>query len=230
MTWRMRRDYLPALGFRFLTRWYDPVVALTTREGTVKRRLLDHAALRPWLRALDLGCGTGTLAIMAKEREPAIRITGVDGDPAILDRARAKAAARALDIDFREGHSTALPFQPAAFDLVLCSLLLHHLWPHERLATLREVQRVLRPGGRLLVADWGAPHGAFARAGFTLVRMTDGFARTREHAEGRLPQLFADAAFEAVTLCDQLSTPLGTMVLFSMHTPGSPPSDSPRLL
>lgn len=229
MTWRMRRDYLPALGFRFLTQWYDPVVALTTREGTVKRRLLDHAALRPGLRLLDLGCGTGTLAIMAKERERAIWITGVDGDPAVLGRARAKAAARALDIEFVDGRATALPFERADFDLVLCSLFLHHLWPHERLATLGEVQRVLRPGGRLLVADWGAPHGVFARAGFTLVRMTDGFARTRDHAEGRLPQLFTGAAFECITQCDEISTPIGTMVLFSMHTAGTPLPTEPAV-
>jgi ubiquinone/menaquinone biosynthesis C-methylase UbiE len=214
-----RRDYLPALGLRALTRWYDPVVALTTREQVVKGHLLDHAALRPGLRVLDLGCGTGTLSLMAKQREPGAHVTGVDGDSEILERAQAKAVGGGVEISFVHGLSTALPLQAATYDCVVCSLFLHHLWPEQRLATLREVQRVLRDGGRFLVADWGAPRGAIARAGFTLVRLLDGFARTREHAAGGLSALFAAAEFEAVTQVDEVTTPLGTMDLFTMRAP-----------
>jgi ubiquinone/menaquinone biosynthesis C-methylase UbiE len=86
-----RDTYVPALAFDRLTPLFDSVVRVTTREQTFKRRLLDQAAIAPGERVLDLGCGTGTLALMAKRRQPDAELVGLDGDPAILERARAKA-------------------------------------------------------------------------------------------------------------------------------------------
>lgn len=63
-------SYVPALRFDRLTRVYDPLVRLTTRERTFKDRLLDQAEIGATDRVLDLGCGTGTLAIQAKQRHP----------------------------------------------------------------------------------------------------------------------------------------------------------------
>src|SRR3712207_3623938 len=93
-----RDTYVPALGIDRLTRLYDPIVRVTTRERTFKRRLLDQAAIVPGDRVLDLGCGTGTLALWAKRREPRAEVTGVDGDPAILEQARAKIAHEGADV------------------------------------------------------------------------------------------------------------------------------------
>ena len=60
-------SYIPALRIRALTRFYDPVVALTTREREFKQRLIDQLGPAPGQRILDLGCGTGTLALLVKE-------------------------------------------------------------------------------------------------------------------------------------------------------------------
>lgn len=128
-----------------------------------------------------------------------------------------------MSIEFVQAWATDLPLESSSVDCVLTSLFLHHLWPHERLAALGEVQRVLRAGGRFLVADWGAPKSVVQKAGFTLVRLLDGVARTREHAADRLPELFAAAAFEDVTLCDDVQTPLGRIVLFAMRRSTAPP-------
>jgi SAM-dependent methyltransferase len=83
--------YIPALRFRWLTAVYDPVVALTTRERTFKHRLLSQAQIEPGMRVLDLGCGTGTLAVWLKQRTPAAEVVGLDADPAVLALARRKA-------------------------------------------------------------------------------------------------------------------------------------------
>src|SRR6266498_2948524 len=100
MTWTRSRviamasepeGYLPALRFRFLTRLYDPAIRLTTREGRFKRMLIDQAAAEPGQRILDLGCGTGTLAIDVKQRQPAAELIGLDADPEMLGQARRKA-------------------------------------------------------------------------------------------------------------------------------------------
>src|SRR5581483_15501 len=139
------------LRFRSLTRLYDPVVRATTREREFKARLLRQASLGSGQRVLDLGCGTGTLAIEAKLAEPGLEVVGLDGDPEVLERARAKAGDAGVTIQFDEGLSTDPPYDDGSFDLVLATLFFHHLTRVDKLLTAREIARVLRPGGRLHV-------------------------------------------------------------------------------
>jgi len=123
---RVTRDqdrFVPALRFTWLTGLFDPVSRLTTREGTFKRRVLERATLVEGERVLDLACGTGTLALAAARSVPGLRVTGVDGDPAILGRARAKAGA---EVTFDEGLSTELPYEDESFDVVLSTMFFHH--------------------------------------------------------------------------------------------------------
>jgi ubiquinone/menaquinone biosynthesis C-methylase UbiE len=127
MSTRDSRRYVPALRFHLLTRVYDPVVRWTTREATFKRRLIAQAAPAKGSRVLDLGCGTGTLALMVKRSQPSVQVVGIDPDPEILERARAKARGARLDIQLDEGFSTDLPYEDEAFDAVLSTLVLHHL-------------------------------------------------------------------------------------------------------
>jgi ubiquinone/menaquinone biosynthesis C-methylase UbiE len=213
--------YVPALGFKILTRLYDPIVALTTREYEVKHRLVEQATLRESHRVLDLACGTGTLAIMMKRHVRNASIEGVDGDADILQRARRKARSEGVEVALSVGLSTALPFESNAFDRVLSSLFFHHLTSADKARTVREVLRVLRPGGEFHVADWGQPSGRLQRAGFLIVRALDGFDRTRDNVEGRLPALFTREGFDDVQLRDEMSTMLGTMALISMRKAGT---------
>src|SRR5437763_11592983 len=101
--------YVPALGRDCLTALYDPLIRITTRERTFKERLLDQADLHAGQRVLDVGCGTGTLDVWMKEREPGIEVVGIDGDPAVLDRARRKAAQAGVSVDFREAMADEVP-------------------------------------------------------------------------------------------------------------------------
>lgn len=215
---RMRngRGYVPALGYAWVTRFYDPVVALTTREGTFKRLLLQQAGLAPGQAVLDLGCGTGTLALAIKRAVPAAQVTGLDGDPEVLRRAKDKARGQGAEITFDEGLATDLPYGDACFDRVLSSLFFHHLSPADKRRTSREVHRVLKPGGEFHVADWGKPHSPVMAALFAVVRALDGVENTRDNAEGRLPAIFVESGFIEVQVRRELATPLGTIALYSM--------------
>src|SRR5687767_1707435 len=102
-------DYLPAVRFDFLTPVFDVFVRATTRERAFKQRLLAQAQLSDDLDVLDVGSGTGTLAIWAKQRAPGLRIRGLDGDPAIIAQADRKAASAGVGIPFDEGFSYDLP-------------------------------------------------------------------------------------------------------------------------
>jgi len=213
------RTFLPALRFRALTPLFDPVVRVTLRERAFKRRLLDAAAVAPGEEVLDIGCGTGTLALMLAEREPEAQVTGLDADPEILSRARAKAAATGARVDFVEGLSSSLPFEDNSFDVVLSSLFFHHLPPAGKRATAAEVRRVLRPGGRLHVADFGRAADPAMAAAFLVVRMIDGFETTADNARGALPAVFAGAGLEDARVEDQLRTPLGSLALYRAVRP-----------
>ena len=83
--------YIPALRFEWLTPLYDPLLKWVMREETFKRKLIDQAGIQPGMKVLDLGCGTGTLTLMLKRVYPNASVTGMDGDPQVLDIAREKA-------------------------------------------------------------------------------------------------------------------------------------------
>ena len=122
------REYVPAFGYDWLTRFYDPIVSFTLREREIKGRLLDQAALAAGQDVLDVGCGTGTLAILARQREPGARVVGLDGDPKVLALARRKIARAGVEVELREGLADASgAFPNASFDRILTSLMLHHL-------------------------------------------------------------------------------------------------------
>lgn len=211
----MQERYIPALAYRWLTPLYDPVVRWTTRERTFKAALLEQAQFQPGDRVLDLACGTGTLTVAAKQLAPAAEIVGLDGDPAVLARAREKARAAGVSLRFDQGLAQQLPYGDGSVDLVLSSLFFHHLTREGKLATLREVRRVLKPAGELHVADWGRAANPLMRALFLIVQLLDGFETTADNVAGRLPELIREAGFAEVTERRRIATPLGTISLYA---------------
>jgi ubiquinone/menaquinone biosynthesis C-methylase UbiE len=127
------------------------------REGRFRAEELRLARLAAGERMLDVGCGTGSLAIAAvKVVGPGGRVVGVDPSPEMIGRAKSKARLKRARADFVVTAGEALPFPDASFDVVTTSLVLHQL-PREALhAMLAQVKRVLVPGGRFLAVDIGA--------------------------------------------------------------------------
>jgi SAM-dependent methyltransferase len=93
------------------------------------------------------------------------------------------------------------------------SLVLHHLGPDAKRRALADVARVLRPGGRVVVADWGKPATPLLRAAFFALQLLDGFDGTRDHAAGRLAAFVADAGFVDVRRVGRARTAWGTLEL-----------------
>jgi ubiquinone/menaquinone biosynthesis C-methylase UbiE len=204
-----RDHFIPALRFDSLTGLFDPVSKLTTREGAFKRCVLERAALVEGQRVLDLACGTGTLALAAARSVPGLRVTGVDGDPAILERARAKAGG---EVAFDQGLSTELPYEDESFDVVLSTLFFHHLSEEAKLRSAEEVRRVLRPAGRGVIGDVGRPQDPLMRVAVRLtVQLLDGLDVTSGNVAGRLPATLRAGGLEDVRVTDRLRTPIGTL-------------------
>jgi ubiquinone/menaquinone biosynthesis C-methylase UbiE len=218
----MSRDFIPALRFDALTPLFDSVASLAARDRGVKRRVIAHAAIRELEQVLDVGCGTGTLAIAAAEAAPGVRVTGLDADGAILRRARQKTAEAGLEIRFDEAMSTSLPYPDASFDLVLSTLFFHHLPDEAKHDTAVELVRVLRPGGRVVVGDLGRPHDPLMRLAVRgTVQLLDGVATTALNVRGELPGVLASAGLDAVTVRERIRTPTGTYEI--MTAAAAPP-------
>ena len=142
-----------AVGYDLLA-W---LLMLGTGERALRERLADLAQLRPGELVLDVGCGTGTLAIAAKRRvEPGGAVHGIDPSPEMIARAMKKARKGGVDVAFQTGVAEALPYPDETFDVVLGTLMLHHLPRALRRAFAHEIRRVLEPGGRALIVDFGA--------------------------------------------------------------------------
>lgn len=127
-------------------------------------------------------------------------------------RARSRGAEA---VRWRPGLATALPQPDASCDRVVMSLVLHHLASADKVAAISEAARVLRPGGRLHVADWGRPRDPLMKVAFLVVRTLDGFSNTREHAAGILPDLIQDGGFAEPQLRTRLRTAWGSLELLS---------------
>ena len=206
-------NYIPPLRYKLLTRFYDPIVRWTTREAAFKRALLGQVVADRPRHVLDLGCVTGTFTIAIAKALPDAAVTGIDADPEALGIAANKARQAGVGLGLHRGFSTDLPFNDAQFDSIASSLFFHHLTREAKIATLREVWRVLAPGGWLHVADWGRPSNMLMRTLFFTVQLLDGYATTRDSAAGALPELLRAGGYDRVVDIAKFDTPLGTMRL-----------------
>jgi ubiquinone/menaquinone biosynthesis C-methylase UbiE len=214
-----RENYVGAMGHSSRLDLYDPLLRLTARERRFKRRLLAEARLRPGFRVLDLGCGTGTLALMAKRAEPQATLLGVDGDPAVIEIARKKVEREGLPIAFHLALAQKLPYPGHAFDRVLSTLVMHHLSRQAKIAALAETARVLVAGGELHLADFGLPANRLMNAAFSLARKFEGMEETEDNVRGRLPAMIAHAGFQNVRETARYSTIFGTIRLYAACAP-----------
>ncbi len=206
--------YVPALRFRLLTPLYDRMTAVGLLGRPVREELVSGAGILPGHRVLDFGCGTGTLSLMVKARHPLATVVGVDVDRDVLALARDKSARAGLDVRWDLYDGARLPYPDGDFDRVLTSLVVHHI--ADKSPVLRELLRVLRPGGELHVLDIGPPRSAYARAVSSVHVMLE---HSSENVRGLLGAMLADAGFTGVAEASHHGTAFGTVSIIRAARP-----------
>ncbi|MBW2288802.1 MAG: class I SAM-dependent methyltransferase [Deltaproteobacteria bacterium] len=203
-----KREFIPAAGVDWLLPIYDPLLRLLGRDALLRRTLIADADIEPSQHLLDIGCGTGILSVLLKQLEPNANVRGLDPDPKVLGRARARAAHAGVAVEFDRGFADQLPYSDATFDRVFSSLMFHHLTPDQKIATLIGVHRVLRPGGSFHLLDFGEAtsglHGLIAHL----------FHRGEEiedHLEGRIPAMIRAGGFADVEEVSRHGTMFGSI-------------------
>jgi demethylmenaquinone methyltransferase/2-methoxy-6-polyprenyl-1,4-benzoquinol methylase/phosphoethanolamine N-methyltransferase len=176
-------------------RWYDLVTRVISfgRDKAIRETLIELAAPAPGETVLDVGCGTGTLALALKASVGTGEVHGIDASPEMIAVAKEKAAMAGAAIDFQVALIEALPFPDATFDLVTSSLMLHHLPDDLKPTGLHEIRRVLTPGGHFMAMDFAAH--SHSPLGHLLSIF--GHARGESMADKLMPML-QDAAFSDV--------------------------------
>jgi len=190
---KANEEYIPALGLRILTPFYDFIQKWIVRDKRYKGRLIEQAQIQPGMRVMDLGCGTGTLAIMAKQAQPNAEVVGLDADPEMLKMAYAKNNQEKLDVKFEVGFTNNLPYPDASFDRVLSSIMIHHLKTPDKEKTAREIYRVLKAGGQLHVIDFGKPSTLYGKL---LGPLLHKFEEANDNIDGKLPIMFQEAGLK----------------------------------
>jgi ubiquinone/menaquinone biosynthesis C-methylase UbiE len=183
-----RKTFVPGMGVEWLLPLYDPLTRLMGLDR-VRRELIDQAALQPLHRVLDVGCGTGSLAVLIKRQYPTVDVVGLDPDAKALARATRKAQRVGVAIQFDRGFSDELGYPAASFDRVFSSFMFHHLDHSEKESTLREIQRVLKPSGRLQLLDFVGPEPGRGPRRIGL----HSHPRLRDNAEGTVLTLMTGA-------------------------------------
>ena len=186
-----RREFLPAAGRDVFLPLYDPMVSLMG-GARAREELVKQANIQPNQRVLDLGCGTGTLVVLLKRKYPAAEIVGIDPDPKALQRAQKKVRRAGVAVQLDEGFADELPYDEGTFDRVVSSFMLHHLEEPEREKTLREVLRVLKPGGSFHLLDFA---GGEDRARGWWGRLVDSHSHLKGNSQQRILELMRRAGF-----------------------------------
>lgn len=202
--------FIPALGYDFLSDYYDLAIKLTMPEKKFRNKLIDYVNPQENEKILEFGFGTAQNIINLKQRFPNCNIQGVDIDPKIKTIAEYKLNRAGIETPLFLYDGDKLPFEGNSFDKVYSSLVFHQLDMITKLKCLLEIYRILKPNGELIIGDWGKAKTKWMRFSFYLVQLLDGFKTTTDNVNGLMIKYITDAGFKNVQEVDYINTSIGT--------------------
>lgn len=172
--------------------FYDTVVRLMSlgKDQAMRQAIVELAQLKPGESVLDVGCGTGALALAAKALTgPTGQVYGTDASPEMISLAQKKAAQAGAEVTFQMDLVEKMTFPDNQFDVVLSTLMMHHLPDDLKRAGLAEIYRVLKPGGRILIVDMeSSPSGSISqRLSDLIIQVHGGHKHMQDNVKKLIP-------------------------------------------
>lgn len=186
---------IKAFNYDFMTPFYDVILNLIGFGEEQREKIVKLLDLKPGERLLDVGCGTGTLLKVARQSHPDNEMVGIDIDKKVLEIAKSKLAFTGIQL-INTGAEN-LRFPDKSFDVVVSTLIFHHLPTEIKRKALLEIKRVLKPNGRFLLVDFGKIVGALKIVYYleVIIRLPE--AKTaKDNVEGKIPNFLQEAGFE----------------------------------
>lgn len=214
-----RHDFVPALGWSVLSPLYDGVVRIFSRERSWRPAFVEQIAPKAGEIILDVGCGTGSLAILLKQAAPGARVVGLDPDADILGRASTKAKAAGVEIEWRRGYANDAA-SAGTFDKTVSSLVFHQVPPAGKAHGIAAMIAATKSGGEVHIADFAAQRSRLMRALFWIVGRFDGRENTQSNANGAIERILGETSPSAAVPTGTFRTPLGEISLFRLEKRG----------
>lgn len=214
----MEKNYIPVLKYSFLTRYFDIFSKIALPETRYKQYLIKHSNISKGHRVLDFGCGTGTLLIILNELKNSygsnnVELHGVDIDNDVLAIAKKKMQKQGLEhITLKNYDGERLPYSDNSFDVVLSSLVFHHLSPDGKINALEEIKRVLKKDAILGLLDLGKQYNWYSKH-VTGITIKFNIEPISENVQGKIPILLKDNKFSVLTEKENLNTFYGALTV-----------------
>lgn len=210
-----KMKYIPALGYDFLTAYYDMAIKITMPEKKFRRLLVEEINPQANEQILEFGFGTGQNLLLVHKANPNTKLEGLDIDPKVKAIAEHKLAKDNIEIPLHLYDGNVLPFAENSFEKVYSCLVFHQLDAETKLNCLKELHRVMKPNGKLIIADWGKAQNKLMRLTFSLVQLLDGFKTTNDNVKGLMPDFISKAGFEDVEVTNSINTAIGTFSYYN---------------
>ncbi|MCL9809839.1 class I SAM-dependent methyltransferase [Flavobacterium luminosum] len=211
------KKFIPALGYDFLSDYYDLAIKITMPEKKFRNKLVDFINPKDNEKILEFGFGTAQNIIILKQRFPYSNVQGVDIDPKIKSIAEYKLNKAEIETPLFLYDGNKLPFEDNSFDKVYSSLVFHQLDMITKLKCLLEINRILKPNGELIIGDWGKAKTKWMRFSFYLVQLLDGFKTTTDNVNGLMIKYITDAGFKEISEIDFINTSIGTYSYYKAY-------------
>jgi ubiquinone/menaquinone biosynthesis C-methylase UbiE len=204
-----KNSIIQPLGPSWMTGAYDPLIARWPAGNRMRAAVRDALAPTSGQRLLELGCGSGRLAIALKRQSPGVGITAVDGNRDILTIAERRAATAGVDIDFVLGDFTTCSLE-GTYDGVYSTLVMHHLNLEAKEEVLARIGRLLVDGGGFVIADFSHHHGSGQAVLSKLSTLSDPLRGKQPHRDGTFEAMLKES-FSAVRSVDRIASIFGTI-------------------
>lgn len=208
------KHYTPALGYHWLSGFYDLAIKLTMPEKKIRQRLINYFSPKKGQLILEFGFGSGENLLLAMQQYPDSDYIGLDIDPKIKNIAekKIKDINAKIKLDLYDG--IIFPYPDNTFDKIFSSLVFHHLDKKTKIASFNEINRVLKPNGELIIGDWGKAKSKLMRVLFYTVQLLDGFKTTSDNVNGLIPHYMQQAGFENVEELSFINTRIGSFCYY----------------